>query len=522
LSIFSLMKTYHFLFILWPGLLAAQSDYFWLAIDYQNIWNTSNDVVETNHHYVIAGSSGAWASVDVPHLTLISKKDMEVSFYVPDFFESSSLVRIRPGHENKTLIVLGWYYNGPVNDLNNADIFLLELDIETLDTVRLRTFGLPGRCESPWRMILTQDGGIAITGWSFSTNPLIMQSVLLLKVDSLWNEEYLHLYSQHPQRNHFGSGLLETGDGGFIIAGARRTDASMFPGSSQYKTQAVILRVDAQGQVVFWENFLPQGQEIFLGITDIMQKENGNYLGVGSKSLITTGVAEDQLFWALEFDSQGSMLWSKTYGSFPDKAQWVAINPAGDGNYLVCGYLRKNVEYSNGAYVQPQYGVVGKLSPEGELLWHRLHMNNPVNKNYDFFWNAIETTDGGILCVGTTWSDSLTRQDIWAVKLDQWGCHEPGCEPSTATEEAPLEEEALFVYPNPFTDRLVFDLGALSPAVSYELSVFDATGRPVWRALCPGGQALDWTPDERLAPGLYYYLASLNGRVAQTGKLLRF
>jgi hypothetical protein len=518
------MKIFLFLFILWPGYLDSQFDYFWLSIDYQNLWSSSMDVLETDEFYVIPSGTAGISLPQFGHLTLIRKSDLQISFYVPDFFESSTLLRVKTGPDGETLILMGWYYNGPVNDVNNIDIFLLELDIETLDTVRLRTFGLPGRCDNPFRMILTQDGGIAITGWSFSTNPLIMQSMLLLKVDSLWNEEYLHLYSQHPQRNHFGLSLLETPDGGFIITGSRRTDESMYPGSSQYKTQAIIVRVGAQGQLVFWENILPQGQETFVSISDFAQKENGNYLGVGLKTLITTGVAEGQVRWALEFDDQGLVLWSKTYGSYHAGEHWVAINPAGDGNYLVCGYLRKNFEYSNGAYVQPQFGVVGKLSPEGELLWHRLHMNNPVNKNYDIFWNAIATTDGGILCVGTTWSDSLTRQDIWAVKLDQWGCHEPGCEPSTATEEAPLEEEgeALFVYPNPFTHTLVFDLRALSPAGSYELTVFDATGRPVWRALCPGGQALDWTPDERLAPGLYYYVASLSGRVVQTGKVLRF
>jgi hypothetical protein len=89
-------------------------------------------------------------------------------------------------------------------------------------------------------------------------------------------------------------------------------------------------------------------------------------------------------------------------------------------------------------------------------------------------------------------------------------------------QETPAPRAEDSVWPNPFTHTLTFSLEGLDQDKYYELTVFDATGRPVWRALCPGGQALDWTPDERLAPGLYYYMASLNGRVAQTGKLLRF
>ncbi|MCB9284593.1 MAG: T9SS type A sorting domain-containing protein [Lewinellaceae bacterium] len=401
------------------------------------------------------------------------------------------------------------------DDVKSVDLFLAEFNLYTFDTLRVRKFGIPERGDYIQRVILTQDEGIAVAGYSFTLGQ--KSSIFLFKADSLWNQEYFNLYAQVPNRNHFGNSLIQTPDGGFFIVGNRRMDQDYF------MDQAILLKVDSGGNFQFWKNILPVGNEYGLIAVGVKKKINGNYLAVGNKIVTTTGVAQDMQYWAFEFDSDGEVIWSDTYGGLPQGAQWESINLAPDGNYLVCGYLRENSHYVNDTLFKRQYGTIGKLNPEGELLWHRLYTNEPLNKHVDIFWNAIPTSDGGILCVGTTWGDSLTHQDVWAVKLDEWGCIEPGCEGPTGVEEVEAEPPAPVVYPNPFTHRLTFDLQRLEAGVLYRVSVYDAVGRLEWTSQSKGGALLEWKA-ENLKPGVYFYLIEKEGegKVVQRGKAIKF
>ncbi|RMG88838.1 MAG: T9SS C-terminal target domain-containing protein, partial [Bacteroidetes bacterium] len=164
-------------------------------------------------------------------------------------------------------------------------------------------------------------------------------------------------------------------------------------------------------------------------------------------------LAWEEKYWVLEFDESGEIIWSKEHGGDVQNASWFSINPLPDGNYIAGGYLREYLHYVNDTLFYRQYGVISKLTPEGDLIWHRKYTNAPMNVHEDIFWNVIPTSDGGILCVGTT-RDSITHQDVWVVKLDEYGCLEPGCEVIDATQETNIPQSDLSVFPNP-TDGIV-------------------------------------------------------------------
>lgn len=506
-----LMKSIFISIIFWPYLGLSQFNYAWLAIDYQNLWSLGRDVIETDSFFVLTATTGTPWDPLYGQLIRVNKYTWETQFFTPGLFDCYTLkaVELKETALSTSIIACGYYYNGAI-ETDSVDIFLLELDPITFDTIRLKKFGLPGRCDNMSSMILTQDGGVAVTGWSFFSDPSPNQSIFLFKADSLWNQEYFNLYAQVPNRNHFGNSLVQTPDGGFFIVGSRGMDQDYF------MSQALLLKVDAEGTLQFWEDIMPGTGEYGLIAVDVEKKEDGNYLAVGNKLLTINGVVVHyRQYWAFEFDEEGQIVWSDSYGGLPYGAQWVSVNPAPDGNYLVCGYYREDSHYENDTLFKRQYGAIGKLSPEGELLWHRLYTNEPLNKHVDIFWNAIPTSDGGILCVGTTWSDS-THQDVWAVKLDEWGCIEPGCEGPVGLVEVEVGEDLFTVYPNPAHSQIqlsaALPVDYLGPAV---LSAHNLLGQLIWsETLEPGSVEIQKTLDvSGWLPGVYVFSLEAGGRV---------
>jgi len=490
----------------------AQFNYSWLAIDYQNLWSLGRDVIETDSFFVLTATTGTPWDPLFGQLICVNKNTWESQIFTPGLFDSFifKAIELKENPISTPIIACGYYYNGAI-ETDSVDIFLVELDPITFDTIRLKKFGLPGRCDNLSRMILTQDGGIAITGWSFVSDQ--KSSIFLFKADSLWNQEYFNLYAQVPNRNHFGNSLVQTPDGGFFIMGNRRMDQDYF------MDQAVLLKVDAGGNIQFWKNLLPVANETNLILVDVRQKENGNYFSVGSKQVTTTGLAWENHFWATEFDEEGEMIWSEEYDS-AYYCQWVSVQPTLDGDFLVAGFIEEMPFWINDTVFNRQYGTIGKLSPAGELLWQRFYTNEPLNKHVDIFWNAIPTSDGGILCVGTTWGDSLTRQDVWAVKLDEWGCIEPGCEGPTGVVEVDVAPVEVIVYPNPASDKFTLKLHAPLERNAV-LQLFNAMGQIIKTYAIPAGYVEYHFLLQAVPSALYFYSLSSDEEIITSGKLIK-
>lgn len=171
-------------------------------------------------------------------------------------------------------------------------------------------------------------------------------------------------------------------------------------------------------------------------------------------------------------------MWSTEY-NLNDRCSWRALAPAQDGNYFVSGYERDNVTFgNNGETYYRQYGVISKITPEGDLLWHRRYTVEQLNKHYDIFFNVMATSDGGILCNGTTYENDTTHQNAWIVKLDSLGCLAPNCGPSVGVIELPVGKNSpVKIWPNPTSGEVTVE--AWGGQRIEALRLFDAQGREV-------------------------------------------
>ena len=125
------------------------------------------------------------------------------------------------------------------------------------------------------------------------------------------------------------------------------------------------------------------------------------FLVVGSTRSI---VANTTVGWVLRLDSEGNVVWNKTYleGGFGTEIRY-AVN-------LTDGFLLVGNEFLASGDVN---GYVAKIDNQGNLLWKTIVEGGNTNK----LFSGIATPDGFVV-FGLTSSNSNATSTAWAVKLD--------------------------------------------------------------------------------------------------------
>lgn len=132
------------------------------------------------------------------------------------------------------------------------------------------------------------------------------------------------------------------------------------------------------------------------------------------------------------------------------------------------------------------------------------------NTRYWFF-DLLATSDGGCLLTGVVPEyEGSPSEDCYLIKVM----------PSdilTHAEETPFENDMdVFVYPNPFSDKLKTETMRLG----LTLNLFDSHGNLVLDELI-SDLPYETFKTDRLSPGFYYYQITDNFRIIQNGKLVK-
>ncbi len=265
-------------------------------------------------------------------------------------------------------------------------------------------------------------------------------------------------YAIGTSKNEFGTGLMQTGDGGYVVAGSRdaedgstdvylfKTDASRnviwekrFGGSGNQVGNAIkptsdggyiivgktttlawgydyddvyLVRTDAEGNLIWEKTFSNATNEAG---EDVIQTGDGGFLITGISK--AEGPATDLLL--IKTDVQGNTLWEKRLGTLTGEDAGYTIQQASDGNFIVGGY------YNNGpGGVQP-YMI--KIDNEGTIIWEQHTAGELV-----YIFSVRETSDGGLIWAGVNgagsshWRGVITKTDEngvveWSNKFPQPG-----------------------------------------------------------------------------------------------------
>jgi len=276
--------------------------------------------------------------------------------------------------------------------------------------------------ESFSETIPTADGGYIAVGSEANSDDREPPDLWIVKTDAsgtkIWDKSF------GDDENDSASDVIQTSDGGYIIAGSFQHDTSQRSDDDAY-----VIKIDSNGNTL-WEKTYG-GVDGGEGAASIKATRDGNFVFIGSTSSYSTGGASDFDFYLVKINADGDVLWEKTFGGSDwEKAGSMLVDD--DGSFLMAGWT-----------ASPEFGAVAseiflaKADAAGNELWYKLY----GWEHKDSAAEIIKAENGGYLIVGSTerYYDEpfeTWRSDLYVIKTDasgneQWsktygGLHEDG------------------------------------------------------------------------------------------------
>ena len=193
------------------------------------------------------------------------------------------------------------------------------------------------------------------------------------------------VYSQITFERHYGGpsydggiSVLQTNDGGYIIAGQTSNSAG----------SAYIIRTNGIGDTLWTKVYGGNLSQVFYKIRNT---NDGGYILCG----VTHGLGYyGYNYLMLKINSSGVTLWQKGYGGYGDENANDVIQTS-DGGFALVG---ASTSFGDAIYFV-------KTNNQGDTLWTKLY-----SKSYTSFANSlIQLADNGYIIVGETGIGSVNR-----------------------------------------------------------------------------------------------------------------
>jgi len=315
--------------------------------------------------------------------------------------------------------------DGDITDKQNEsfDYWVLKFDAES-HLQWSKTYG--GSSDDRGnRIIQTVDGGYVILGYTQSTDQDVtenagFQDYWLVKLnaqgDILWEKSFGYAGAD------IGISLIQTTDSGYLLVGVLDVTASNGQGNTSRSYRHAggdfwAIKLDASANLQ-WSKYY--GGTFTDTAYDVIQTAAGNYMIVGSSDSSDVDITNNlgtYDYWVVKIDSQGTMLWEKSFGGNQiDEAK--AITSTSDGNFLIAGTTRsENQDITNNLGAADVWII--KISSSGELLSEKTFGGSSFDSGLH-----IKKTPSGFLVSGNTRSstgDVISnngQNDAWIFKID--------------------------------------------------------------------------------------------------------
>jgi hypothetical protein len=197
-------------------------------------------------------------------------------------------------------------------------------------------------------------------------------------------------------RNDYGNSVQQTSDSGYIIAG------STIPVGATHE-YVWLFKTDASGKKL-WDRIY--GGAGSAEGHSVQQTIDGGYIVAGH---YTYRDSRREDVWLIKTDSSGNKLWDMTFGGIGDD-EACSVQQTLDGGFVVAGQT-----ISSGA---GEYDVwLIKTDASGNRLWDRTF----GGAEFDLGRCVQQTSDGGYVVAGFTFSFGAGSADVWLIKTDSMG-----------------------------------------------------------------------------------------------------
>ena len=314
-------------------------------------------------------------------------------------------------------------------DPGNPDAWVLHLDRQG-KILWQKNFGGSAH-DGASAIASTKDGGSVFAGYTHSNDGDVSgnhgnSDAWVVKLDKSGNKEWQT--SLGGSASDHASSILQTNDGGFILAGQTAStngDVSNNHGG----TDAWVVKLDRNGNKQWQKTLGGTGSE---GAQSVMETSLGGYIMAGytnSNDGDVTGYHPGWGMnlgsfdgWVVSLSNDGNILWNKAFGGSRSEVINSLIRGM-DNSYTMAGYTRSNNDGDVGA----NHGDVDvwavNIDKEGKLQWQKT-LGGISGDMANF---ATATQDGGYMLAGITSSNegdvtgNHGAEDAWLVKLDKDG-----------------------------------------------------------------------------------------------------
>ena len=261
-------------------------------------------------------------------------------------------------------------------DKSNALIGKLNPDL----SIRwLKSFGT-GKVSYGFDVVVpTTDGNIAGCGWLFTGKGSIFEGkggedFLVVKLTD--NGSLINYAILGDGGSDVPDSATATDDGGLMIVGKSSDNARVYVLDEYLYLRSSVI-------------FGGPGEDLF---DNIRNMGDGSYLATG----LTNSYSSSTDYWAVQLDTDGRMIWEKTYGgSGIDEVCGTTVLP--DGTSVLVGYTTSTNGTVQGATGTGKDAWAVCIDKTGRVLWQYV-----ASLSGDDWFNAaaVDSSDGGIVLVG--------------------------------------------------------------------------------------------------------------------------
>jgi len=249
-----------------------------------------------------------------------------------------------------------------------------------------KTFGGPYD-DKAWAVQQTIDGGYIFSGYRGDPT-----GTILIKTDTNGNETWNKTFG--GTASEYVDSLHQTTDDGYILAGSV---------IGPWDSSAWLLKIDSNGNVQWSKQYLESNYRN--KANSVQQTFDGGYILLG----YTKPSGEDSDFLLIKTDSNGNRQWSKTFGG-TDSDYATSGQQTSDNGYIIAGYT-----FSYGAGSADIWLI--KTDTNGNEQWSKTFGGN----KFENVQSVKQTSDGGYIIVGETFSYGGGGMNAWLVKTDTNG-----------------------------------------------------------------------------------------------------
>ncbi len=201
------------------------------------------------------------------------------------------------------------------------------------------------------------------------------------------------------------SSVIETSDGGFVAVGSSQSDADgTITSTNNGQNDGLIVKFNRDGNQLWDKQIGGSSSDQFYSV---IETSDGGFVAVGSSQSDADGTITstnngfgDGLI--VKFDENGNQIWDNQVGgsSFD---QFFSVLETSDGGFVAVG---SSQSYQDGTLTSPNNGgtdgLVVKFDENGNQIWDY----QAGGSSSEFFFSVLETSDGGIVAVGSSQSDA--------------------------------------------------------------------------------------------------------------------